>query len=282
MTGQAAVLILVLVVTGAAVGWFRFAEPARRVLTELRMPARRPTAAARARRTSLVKVVESITIALSSEFDRTCRLPSGRYVGGRFEVRVDVATWSVVQAVVEDVTLDVVRSVAERTGLEPSQIRVRLHCDPTAAAPISVAAISGTHTEVFRAPKEAPSGSEQPTPTRLELVATNVVGDASGNVPLPDGKEVFLGRADGGLADPWVSEHHVGLTARGSSVIVLDLGSTNGTFIDGERVADGASVLRPGGLLTIGHSTYVLVDNRAPVLRPAAGVEDVSTAPTRS
>ena len=39
------------------------------------------------------------------------------------------------------------------------------------------------------------------------------------------------------LADPDVSRRHARVTPRGDTVVVEDLGSTNGTFVNGERIA---------------------------------------------
>ena len=50
---------------------------------------------------------------------------------------------------------------------------------------------------------------------------------------------MIIGREAGNdiiIEDPQVSRHHVKLTQQGASYTVEDLGSTNGTFIDGHRV----------------------------------------------
>lgn len=47
-----------------------------------------------------------------------------------------------------------------------------------------------------------------------------------------------------------VSSHHAQLILRGSEVLVKDLDSTNGTFINGERVTE--AVLKPGQILRLG------------------------------
>ena len=46
------------------------------------------------------------------------------------------------------------------------------------------------------------------------------------------------------IAEPSVSSHHCEVLMRGSDVVVKDLNSTNGTFINGEKVTEG--VLKPG------------------------------------
>src|SRR5438132_6220475 len=65
---------------------------------------------------------------------------------------------------------------------------------------------------------------------------------------------VNLGRADYNdivLPDPSVSTTHAKLQRREGVWVVVDLDSTNGTFVDGERVK-GESPLAPGALLRFG------------------------------
>jgi len=52
------------------------------------------------------------------------------------------------------------------------------------------------------------------------------------------------------IAEPSVSSHHCELTRRGAELLVKDLNSTNGTFINGEKVAE--AVLKPGQILRLG------------------------------
>ena len=47
-----------------------------------------------------------------------------------------------------------------------------------------------------------------------------------------------------------VSSHHCEITLRGNDVFVKDLGSTNGTFINGEKIEEG--VVKPGQILRVG------------------------------
>ena len=52
------------------------------------------------------------------------------------------------------------------------------------------------------------------------------------------------------IAEPSVSSHHCEVLLRGSDIVVHDLNSTNGTFINGEKVTE--SVLKPGQILRLG------------------------------
>ena len=52
------------------------------------------------------------------------------------------------------------------------------------------------------------------------------------------------------ITEPSVSSHHCEVLRRGQDVVVKDLNSTNGTFINGEKVTE--SVLKPGQILRLG------------------------------
>jgi hypothetical protein len=58
------------------------------------------------------------------------------------------------------------------------------------------------------------------------------------------------------LADSKVSRSHCMVELKEGQLFVADLNSTNGTFVDGERVA-GASILPVGSVLTVGHFSLV-------------------------
>jgi hypothetical protein len=65
---------------------------------------------------------------------------------------------------------------------------------------------------------------------------------------------VTVGRAGDAnlvLADELVSRHHAQITPRGSGAVVEDLGSRNGTFVNGEAV-HGPAYLTPGDQLQLG------------------------------
>jgi pSer/pThr/pTyr-binding forkhead associated (FHA) protein len=52
------------------------------------------------------------------------------------------------------------------------------------------------------------------------------------------------------IPEPSVSSHHCEVLMRGEEIVVRDLNSTNGTFINGEKVSE--SVLKPGQTLRLG------------------------------
>ena len=62
-----------------------------------------------------------------------------------------------------------------------------------------------------------------------------------------------VGRVDDNtfpIVEPSVSSHHCEVLLRGNEVLVKDLGSTNGTFINGQKITEGA--LKPGQILRLG------------------------------
>ena len=63
-------------------------------------------------------------------------------------------------------------------------------------------------------------------------------------------------RCDAHLGSPSVSRRHCCMTHADGEVVVRDLGSTNGTRINGELVEVGR--LRPGDELSIAHYRYCL------------------------
>ena len=52
------------------------------------------------------------------------------------------------------------------------------------------------------------------------------------------------------IADPSVSSHHCEIQLRGSDIVIRDLNSTNGSFINGNKIEE--SVLKPGQILRLG------------------------------
>jgi pSer/pThr/pTyr-binding forkhead associated (FHA) protein len=83
-----------------------------------------------------------------------------------------------------------------------------------------------------------------------------------------------VGRVDDNLfqiAEPSVSSHHCEIHRRGSEIFIRDLNSTNGTFINGEKITEG--VLKPGQTLRLGNIELKLESSgaaTAPVAASAA------------
>ncbi len=71
------------------------------------------------------------------------------------------------------------------------------------------------------------------------------------------------------VADASVSSHHCEILLKGTEVVVKDLDSTNGTYIDGAKVTEAP--LKPGQSLRLGQVELQLVEGQgAPTVVPAA------------
>jgi hypothetical protein len=84
-------------------------------------------------------------------------------------------------------------------------------------------------------------------------VSDYVLRHGGNELPLRPGTTLLIGRAPDChlvLSDPMVSRHHARV-AVGASIVLEDLGSVNGLFVDGRRV-DRVVVLRPGQCIRIG------------------------------
>ena len=71
------------------------------------------------------------------------------------------------------------------------------------------------------------------------------------------------------IADPSVSSHHCEIQLRGSDIVIRDLNSTNGTFINGNKIEE--SVLKPGQILRLGQVELKLEVEGAAATAPAPG-----------
>jgi pSer/pThr/pTyr-binding forkhead associated (FHA) protein len=96
------------------------------------------------------------------------------------------------------------------------------------------------------------------------------------NVPLPVREPLTIGRRTGDLIldDPLISSKHCQITLRNGEYVLLDLGSTNGTMVDGRLVRE--VVLKAGHEITLG-STHLILFMGAPEA-PVEG-EEPAAAP---
>lgn len=78
------------------------------------------------------------------------------------------------------------------------------------------------------------------------------------SVPLREDQPLLIGRVRGDLRldDPLVSQAHCRVVWRGGHFVLQDLGSTNGTLVDGRRVQD--VVLRPGCEIVVGNTRLLV------------------------
>ncbi len=106
--------------------------------------------------------------------------------------------------------------------------------------------------------------------------------------------EIYVGRDvtnDIAVNDAEISRKHARLTTQGDSFVLEDLGSTNGTFVDTQRLM-GPHVLRPGELIMFGENVGMvfeavaydpnatMVAAGAAVQQPQAPAEQAYAAPS--
>jgi hypothetical protein len=123
--------------------------------------------------------------------------------------------------------------------------------------------------------------------TQFQLVVRK--GPKVGQVFLLDAHTHILGRdpmSDFVLNDPEVSRQHARLTRTDASYEVQDLGSTNGTFVDGERLGSEPVPLQPGQTVSMGSGVTLKFDvagqavaDEEEVSFPPAAEKEVSPPP---
>ena len=74
------------------------------------------------------------------------------------------------------------------------------------------------------------------------------------------------------INDPEVSRHHLRLTRGAGGFTMEDLGSTNGTFVNGQRLT-GARPLRPGDMIGLGETVTLAYEMTAGATSQEPGVE---------
>lgn len=110
---------------------------------------------------------------------------------------------------------------------------------------------------IIRSAGGGDAGSRLPRDRRAALVV--VGGPDLGLEREVDRVPFTLGRQDADLtiADPSVSRHHATLTLEGGRFVLRDQKSTNGTFVDGDRVEE--AILAHGTKFRLGDSTLQFV-----------------------
>ena len=92
-----------------------------------------------------------------------------------------------------------------------------------------------------------------------------VVERAPGHVPGMEyevGEGAIMGRGDQAeirLEDPFASSRHARLVRQGGVIVIEDLGSTNGTYLN-EELLSGPQPLHPGDRVRIGDSEFTYLD----------------------
>jgi predicted component of type VI protein secretion system len=92
-------------------------------------------------------------------------------------------------------------------------------------------------------------------------------GPTPGKIFPMEGDVITIGREAGNgiiINDAEVSRKHTQFVFQGGKFIVTDLGSTNGTFVNGQRLT-GQHVLQPGEVISLGEQINLLFESIVPV-----------------
>ncbi len=106
-----------------------------------------------------------------------------------------------------------------------------------------------------------PIGSAPEVGADPRLVVERAPGHVAG-MEYEVGEGAVLGRGDQAeirLEDPFASSRHARLTRQGAVIVLEDLGSTNGTYLN-EELLDGPRPLHPGDRVRIGDSEFTYLD----------------------
>ena len=92
----------------------------------------------------------------------------------------------------------------------------------------------------------------------MQATFTRVIGSHRGEQRKFNAARISVGRASDnmlclGESARRVSSHHAEIIRRGDGYLLRDLGSTNGTMVNGQRVS--AVALNPGDMIQLGTTT---------------------------
>ena len=112
-------------------------------------------------------------------------------------------------------------------------------------------------------PATSPGGRNAPEdlklPTAHKISVAVIAGPEAGRIYPIEKPRVVIGRhdADINVDDPEVSRSHAAIEISGEKVVLVDLGSTNGTFVGEERIRE--CPLENQSEFSVGGSTLMLI-----------------------
>ncbi len=113
---------------------------------------------------------------------------------------------------------------------------------------------------------KAPATSPAPRPGGRALVLRFISGKyQGGEFPIVPDKQIIVGRSsdlDMVLVEDMVSRKHARITMQADQIWIEDLGSTNGTFVNGEKIKRAR--LKEGDRVLIGTSILKVISGDAP------------------
>jgi len=114
--------------------------------------------------------------------------------------------------------------------------------------------------------EQSPTSNTQSATGHVPVRLRVQLGDQIGRAYIMSGETMRIGRApdnDLVLNDVQVSRYHARLIRRGDTLIIEDLGSTNGTLVSGRRITQPRA-LQPGDTIAIGRTVFSIEGLPAP------------------
>ena len=107
----------------------------------------------------------------------------------------------------------------------------------------------------------------------LEISLTYSTSEGSKEIPIDRERTSFgRGDADYRLDDEGLSRVHASVHRDGGNLWIVDENSTNGSFVNGERVGGGGAILKNGDVIKIGNQTTLTVKIAAAEIAAAPNV----------
>jgi FOG: FHA domain len=123
------------------------------------------------------------------------------------------------------------------------------------------------------ASEQASAAQAEGAPWTLRFISGKYQG---GEFPLRPNREIVIGRSsdlDMVLVEDMVSRKHAKIVTDGRMVSIQDLGSTNGTFVNGEKIRN--MQLKDGDRILVGTSIIKLVATSGEARAPAASLSEI-------
>jgi len=133
---------------------------------------------------------------------------------------------------------------------------LRRSSNPRSSAAGPVVAPGPDGTSIYAATNHGANGDSEP-----RLIVERAPGHTPG-MEYDIGEGAVMGRGDHAeirLEDPFASSRHARLLRQGGIVVLEDLGSTNGTYLN-EELLTGPQPLHRGDRVRIGDSEFTYVD----------------------
>ena len=120
-----------------------------------------------------------------------------------------------------------------------------------------------------------PSPGPASAPSEPPVARLKPVGPNTQEVPIAVGKTTIGRRADNAVAlsgDPYVSGHHAEILCDATGCYLIDVGSKNGSIVNGERLEPGRKqLLLDGDEVKLGQTSFVFETLEGPPAQSAGG-----------